>query len=185
MRFTVTHFRLFKEKFCECNLLHEENLTIWQLESYGLGWHLASAREWWAGKSTAYGEWKLDSVFSSSLCLFVWPLVTHSGHKMLFVKWLMGMLFKSTWVNACVEPTLIAQLYLTLWDPVDCSPPCSSVHGILQARILEWVAISSSRASFWPRDQSWVSCIAGRFFTVWATRETWVYVCLPHMLYKY
>ena len=46
----------------------------------------------------------------------------------------------------------------------------SSVHGILQARILEWVAISSSRSS-WPRDQTRVSCIAGRFFTVWATRE--------------
>jgi len=55
MRFTVTHFRLFKEKFCECNLLHEENLKIRQLESYGLGWHLASDGEWWAGKSTACG----------------------------------------------------------------------------------------------------------------------------------
>jgi hypothetical protein len=44
--------------------------------------------------------------------------------------------------------------------------PGSSVHGILQARILEWVAIPFSRASFQPRDQTWVSCIIGRFFTV-------------------
>ena len=51
----------------------------------------------------------------------------------------------------------------------------SSVHGILQARILEWVAISSSRGSSQPRDQTQVSCIAGRFFTIWANREALVY----------
>ena len=45
----------------------------------------------------------------------------------------------------------------TLWNPMDCSPPGSSVHGILQARILEWVAISSSRGSSWPKDQTQVS----------------------------
>ena len=54
---------------------------------------------------------------------------------------------------------------------MDCSPPGSSVHGILQARILEWVAISFSRGSSQPRDQTWVSCIVGRFFTDWATRK--------------
>ena len=56
----------------------------------------------------------------------------------------------------------------TLQDPVDCSLPGSSVHGILQVGILEWVAMFSSRGSSWPRDQtcvSYVSCIAGRFFT--------------------
>ena len=53
---------------------------------------------------------------------------------------------------------------------MDCSPSGSSVHGILQARILEWVAIPFSRRSSWPRDPTWVSCIAGRFFTIWATR---------------
>ena len=46
-----------------------------------------------------------------------------------------------------------------------CSPPGSTVHGILQARILEWVALPSSRGSFQPRDQTQVFCIAGRFFT--------------------
>ena len=54
---------------------------------------------------------------------------------------------------------------------MDCSPPGSSVHRILQARILEWVAIPFSRAYFWLWDQTCVSWIAGRFFTVWATRE--------------
>ena len=67
---------------------------------------------------------------------------------------------------------LVARLCLTLGDPMDCSLPGSSVHGILQARILEWVAIPFSRVPSWPRDQSPISCTAGRFFTVWAKRET-------------
>ena len=66
---------------------------------------------------------------------------------------------------------LVTQSCLTLCDPMDCSPPGSSVHGILQARILEWVAIPFSRGSSQPRDGTQVSCIAGRFFTIWATRE--------------
>ena len=51
-----------------------------------------------------------------------------------------------------------------LCSPMDCSPPGSSIHGILQARVLEWVAISFSRGSSWPRDWTWVSSIAGRCF---------------------
>ena len=66
---------------------------------------------------------------------------------------------------------LFAQSCPTLWDPMDGSPPGSSVHGILQARILEWVAIAFSRGSSQPRDRTQVSCIAGRFCTVWTTRE--------------
>ena len=56
---------------------------------------------------------------------------------------------------------LVAQSCLTLWDPMDCCPPGSPVHGIFQARILEWFAISFSRGSSWPRDQTQVSCITG------------------------
>ena len=59
----------------------------------------------------------------------------------------------------------VAQSCLTLCDPMDCSLPCSSVRGILQARILEWVAISFSRRSSQPRDETRVSCIAGIFFS--------------------
>ena len=59
---------------------------------------------------------------------------------------------------------LIAQSCLTLFDPMDCRPPGSSVHGILGARMLEWVAIPSSRGSSQPRDQTQVSHTAGRFF---------------------
>ena len=66
---------------------------------------------------------------------------------------------------------LVAQSCPIFCDHVDYSLPGSSLHGIFQARILEWVAIPFSKESFWPRGQTWVSCIAGRFFTVWATRE--------------
>ena len=58
-----------------------------------------------------------------------------------------------------------AQSCPTLCDPTDCSPPGSSVHGTLQARILEWVATSYSRGSPQPRTRTHVSCSVGRFFT--------------------
>ena len=60
----------------------------------------------------------------------------------------------------------------TLCYPMDGSPPGFSVHGIFQTRIPEWVSISFSRGSSQPRDQTWVSYIAGKLFTIWATRET-------------
>ena len=66
----------------------------------------------------------------------------------------------------CVQA--IVQSCLTLCDSMDYSPPGSSVHGILWARILEWLAMPSSRGSSWPRDQTHVSCgscISGGFFT--------------------
>ena len=66
---------------------------------------------------------------------------------------------------------LVVQSCLTLCDPVDCSLPGFSIHGILQARILEWVTISFSRGSSPPRDRTWVSYIGGRRFNLWATRE--------------
>ena len=67
--------------------------------------------------------------------------------------------------------TVSAQLCPTLWDPMDYSPPGSSAHVILQARILEWRAILFSKGSSWPRDQIQVSHITGRFLTIWATRK--------------
>ena len=63
-------------------------------------------------------------------------------------------------VCACVRMHACTQLCPTLCDCMDCIPLASSVHGIFQARILEWVAISSSRGSPWPRDQTYVSASA-------------------------
>ena len=65
----------------------------------------------------------------------------------------------------------VYQLCPKLCNPMDCSPPGSSIHGILQARVLEWGAITFSRGSAWPRDQTQVPHIISRHFTIWATRE--------------
>ena len=78
---------------------------------------------------------------------------------------------KNTYRCVCAVLCLVAQLRPTLCDSMDCSAPGSSVHGILQARILEWVVISFSRGSSRPRDQTRVSRIGGRCFNLWATRE--------------
>ena len=71
----------------------------------------------------------------------------------------------------CVHSQLL-QSCPTLCDPMDCHLPGFSVHGSFQVRILNWVAMLSSRGYSWPRDQTRVSCIAGRFFTYWITWET-------------
>ena len=75
---------------------------------------------------------------------------------------------------------LVTKLCLTLCNPMNCSPPGSSVHRTLQTRILEWVAMPSSRGSSRPRNWTWISCNAGRFFTYWATREASKECILPY-----
>ena len=73
----------------------------------------------------------------------------------------------------------VAQLPPILCDDMDCKPPGSSVLGILQARMLEWVAISFSKRSSQPGIEPRSSCIVGGFFTIWATKEALVgIVCL-------
>ena len=106
--------------------------------------------------------------------------------------------FHSRLININIGARLLSQEWktklegaLSLWRSVSCSgvsdsvtpwacnPPSSSVRGILQARILEWAAISFSSGSSQCKDRTLVSCIAGKFFTVWATREalypSWYY----------
>ena len=76
--------------------------------------------------------------------------------------------FQEYWVPQKRKESEVTQSCLTLCDPTDCSLPGSSIHGIFQARVLEWVAIPFSRGSSQPRDQTQVSHMAGGF---WATRE--------------
>ena len=90
-----------------------------------------------------------------------------------------GKLYKMTAVRnflneltVCVCVCLVAQSCLTSCIPMDCSPPGSSVHGGLQARTLEWVAMPSSRGSSLPRDRTWVSCISRWVLYHWATYES-------------
>ena len=77
-------------------------------------------------------------------------------------------------IDRALTLTLKLLSRLRLCNPMDCSLPGSSVHGIFQARVLEWVAISFSRRSSRPKDRTWVSRIVGRRFTVWATRALYI-----------
>ena len=105
-------------------------------------------------------DWKkqLQTIWLTKVCL---PKYTNSSDDSTTNKQTKTTQLK----NVCV----CAQLCPTLCNPTDYSPPGSSVHGILQARILEWVAISVSRESFWPRDQTQVSCTSRFFYhcTTW------------------
>ena len=74
---------------------------------------------------------------------------------------------------------LVDQLCLTLWDPIECSPPGSFVHGILQARILQWIAIPFFRESSQPKGVRWVSYIAGGCFTTEPTGKPCVILGYP------
>ena len=80
--------------------------------------------------------------------------------------------------------------HVQLCDPMDCNPQGSSVRGVLQARTMEWVAIPISRGSSLPRDPTQVSCTAGGFFTIWATRELMSFdltglSCSPSFAYSF
>ena len=99
----------------------------------------------------------------SCLCVLCFP--SETAWNSICYGWAVSCLQKLYWVLT-PRKVKVAQLCPTLWNPMD-----YTVHGILQARILEWVAVPFSRASSQPSDGTQVSCIAGRFFTSWATRE--------------
>ena len=150
---------------------------------------------------------KASLVNQSLLCEWICEAGVRSGDKGHFpgqedhmtfysspptVSWVMGFAFKehcwsdkqdlnwgpsSAWFDSMIQ-VYVTKSCLTICNPIDCSSPGFSVHGILQARILEWLSIAFSRRSSWPRDRTQVSCIAGRIFTLWATREAPVQKCL-------
>ena len=109
----------------------------------------------------------------SFLCYKQWRTLEKSGWALIFSDlWWVDDVCGRCMVRGKIEKeSEVAQSCPTLCNPVDCSLPGSSIHGISEARILEWIAISFSRGSFQPRDGTWVSCITGKRFTVWATRE--------------
>ena len=116
------------------------------------------------GKAIALTRWtfvsKVMSLLFKMLSRFVTDFLPRS--KYLLISWLQSLSQWSLWNLAKVK---VARLCLTLCDPMDCSLPGSSVHGILQARILEWIAVPFSRGSSQPRHWTQVSHIAGGFFT--------------------
>ena len=98
--------------------------------------------------------------------------VAQSQTQLSDLYFLFSYLFSQDFLKpAAAAAAKLLQLCPTLCDPIDGSPPGSPVPGILQARILEWVAISFFRGSSWPRDRTQVSHNAGRHFNLWATRE--------------
>ena len=113
----------------------------------------------------------MDLIFSFSMFCACKRIVEMEGESFYTFSssslWLFGS--KNKWISLIIELCMCTQSYLTLGDPIDCSLPGSSVHGIFQARILKQVAISFSRGSSWPGDETSVSCIpcplAGGFFT--------------------
>ena len=120
----------------------------------------------------------LSLVFPSDVTLYFYGTIAKPGHwhiTVTRVQTSLGYPQFLTCIPLCTRVSICThaksfQSCLTLCEPMDCSPPGSSVH-VLQARILEWVAMPSSKRSSQPRDQSQVSPNAGRFFTSWATRE--------------
>ena len=110
-----------------------------------------------------------------------WTCISCTGRQVLYHLCHLGSpyIYIYIYIYMCVcvcVCVLFTQSCLTLCNPMDYSPPSSSVHGILQARILEWVAIPFSRGLSQPRDWNWVSWIAGRFFTIWAIYHIYTYV---------
>ena len=101
-----------------------------------------------------------------------WVGRAHSGHipSRAWRVGVPGMRREGLSPGRSLPPCSVAQCCPTLWNPTDCSPPGPSVHGLLQARILVWVARPSSRGSSRLRDQTQVSRVAGGLFTVWAAR---------------
>ena len=120
------------------------------------------------GQTTVFSVQVTSNGFLKAL-LFYWS--TEDLH------YCVSFRFTAKWFSfVCVCVCVwVTQSCPTFCDPIDCSPPGSSVHEILQARILEWVAMPFSRGSSWSRDRTQISCIAGRSFTVWATREAHIW----------
>ena len=126
----------------------------------------------WVGKIPLRRKWQPTPVFL--------PWKSH-GRRSLVQATIHGVTKRWAWLSdyhynwPFSPPSTAAAKSLqscpTLCYPMDSRLPGSNFHGIFKARILEWAAISFSRGSSQPRDRTWVSCIAGRLFTIWATRE--------------
>ena len=107
--------------------------------------------------------WKFSFTMKNSTYHFNFKHKNH--HRVPYCSYLLIRALKQKWTSE------VAQSCPTLCNPMGCSLPGSSIHGIFQAKVLEWLAISFSRGSSQPRDWTQVSHIAGRCFTVWATKE--------------
>ena len=111
-----------------------------------------------------------DGVFSTPHCHLFSPSVLA---KLEVILGQVEVVFPTKWWRIGLHKSEVKSLSRVWLFATPCSSQGFSVHGIFQARVLEWVAISFSRGSSWPRDRIRVSRIAGRHFTIWATREAY------------
>ena len=175
-----------------CFMLSAEAIVIWRLGLVGISrWLSLVAGTWYwlsAGVlvlSLATFHDGLGFLWYGGWILNTWKWNLHNGDIDIENRLVdlgrerVGQIERITWEHILWKVKKVkvkfSQMCPILCNPMDCSPPGSSVHEIPQARILEWVAILFSRKSSWPRDRTWISCIACRFFTVWATREAYTF----------
>ena len=135
--------------------LSELRALVMDREAWRAAIHGVAKSRTWQSDWTELNTYYINILFIHTI--YVYSMLQYA------IYYIHIFLYVRAWV--CAK---LLQLCLTLCDPMNCSPPDSSVHWILQARILEWVAIASSRGSSWPRD--WIcifcnSCIAGGFFS--------------------
>ena len=167
------------------------HLEIWDSEiAFLLQWHLAVTPFWREDNSAIGIKYLVHSEINYFDPLWTWFINFGSkewskearSYRRGSVSWEVShLVWPTSFIYVCMCACMCAkspQSCLTFSDAMDCSPPGSSVYGILQARALEWVAIPFSGGSSQPRDQTGVSCITGGFFTIWATREA------PNQLYS-
>ena len=132
-------------------------------------WATREAQKYWSGLTFPFLVNHVLSELFTVTCLS-WVALHSMTHS--FIELCKPFCHNKTVIHKRDEEKKVkSEVSQCLWDPMDYSLRGSTVHGIFQTRILEWVAISFSRGSSWPRDQTQISCIIGRCFTIWATRE--------------
>ena len=171
--------------------VHDQQfLTLWELQtSLNLRWKLQMLCTYTEILHHLTKNAKVKSTLRPSClqesirayCGWAWHMLTHFHNAVQITSTAFLLSAPSQWPQVGTVAISITEgeeaepgglkLHSRSSDPMDCSLPGFSVHGIFQARILEWVAISFSRGSSRPRDWTRVSRIAGRRFILWATRE--------------
>ena len=165
------------------------NLTGWSWEDY-MSWDLALQQDkqsyaLWSRNLSNHGSYS-SAIWFCLICHLVLPF--HVGLNLQRNPYPLSLeMAAPLWKQACLLSSLtvseVTQSCPTRCEPVDRSLPGSSVHGIVQARILEWVTISFSRGSSRPWDRTPVSRIRGRHFNLWATRgSTFLCQCFFFLL---
>ena len=143
---------------------------MWHQKPFSLSWSDLSHggikwnQDWYRKNAEAVCYFSLSWLCLSFVFLLIFKVILN-----FFIFWTINpyLLFSSFDLSVHLLSCSVTQSCPTLCNPMDCSLPGSSVHGIFQARMLEWIAIPFSRGSSQPRDWTQISYIAGRFFIIW------------------